>query len=374
MIKMENINFKIKKLDIINANRPKENVKTLQHLCRATVLSSVTLGRVNTVRKLEIPNVLKDFLSSFNIPDDFDLDGFYIEYHCNFPNHVHHKVHQIHPGRCLIDSTKVLIKSQHLSENCRTCESSGKCVMNSLKEREVWQRLRHKNLMSCLASIKDPLEKRVCLVFEFPGITLQDFVFRMFLAKRQIPEIVCWQVLLKLTNVLIYLDNNGIIPWELCHPQNVVITNKGEVKLENLLLYLPMKSGSRYQTNTAKRLSPEQIEGDKITSKTIVWALGRILYEISARFKQRNPLVNVSSTQLMCYNQAINCTRELCKLTCECLRNDPDSRPSLSSLKQRTELQIQKLQACNYDLRLENNLLTLMRSLDRLPFSGGFLR
>lgn len=371
---MENINFKTKKWDKICVNRPKENVKTLQQLCRATVLSSVTLGRVNSVRKLEIPNLLKDFLSSFNIPGDFDLDGFYIEYHCNFPNHVHHKVHQIHPGRCLIDDTKVLIKSQHLFEICRTCDSSGKCIMNSCNERELWQGLRHENLMSCLTAIRDPLAKRVCLVFEFPGITLQDFVFRMFLAKQQIPEIVSWQILLKLTSVLIYLENNGVIPWELCHPQNVVITNKGEVKLENLLLYLPMKSGSRYQTNTAKRLSPEQIEGNKVTSKTIVWALGRIIYEISARFRQRNPMVKVSASQLMCYTQAINCTRELSKLTCECLRNDPASRPSLSSLKQRAETQIEKLQASNYDSDLESNLLSLMRSLDRLPFSGGFLR
>lgn len=373
---MENVNFSKRKNDMfaINPDKTMENVRSLQHLCRATVLSKVTLRRVKNVKNLELPNLLKEFLCSFNIPEDFDLDGFYIDYHCNFPNHVHHKVHQIHPGKCLIDGAKVLIKSQQLLDSCKTCDSSGKCTMTSNNDREIWNHLRHKNLMSCLMSINDPLAQRVCLVFEFPGITLQDFVFRMFLAKQQVPETVSWQVLSKLTSVLIYLENNGLIPWELCHPQNVVITNKGEVKLENLLLYLPMKSGSRYQTNTAKRMSPEQMKGEEITSKTIVWGLGRIVYEIYARLPRRTPSLKVTNIPSMCYNQAINCTKELSKVMCECLRTNPGSRPTLYSLKQRAERQIEKLTMNNYDTRLETNLLTLMRSLDRLPLSGGFLK
>lgn len=373
---MENALFIQKTSNMFSGNtfQSKEKVKSLQNLCRATVLSNVTLGRVKNVKNLELPNLLKDYLSSFNIPDDFNLDGFYIDYHCNFPNHVHHKVHQIHPGKCLIDGAKVLIKSQHLFENCRTCDSSGRCMMRSSGDRDIWLQLRHENLMSCLMSIQDPLEQRVCLVFEFPGITLQDFVFRMFLAKTQIPEIIIWQVLTKLSSVLIYLENNGLIPWELCHPQNVVITNKGEVKLENLLLYLPINPGSRYQTNTAKRVSPEQMAGNETTSQTVVWGLGRILYEMCARLPSRCPIMKVVNFPPVCYNQAINCTKELSKVMCECLRTDPQSRPSLSSLLQRAERQIERLEVNNYDTSLEKHLLTLMRSLDRLPLSGGFLR
>lgn len=357
-----------------NNDGNKNKVKSLQNLCRATVLSIVTLRRVKNVKSLELPNLLKDYLSSFNIPEDFNLDGFYIDYHCNFPNHVHHKVHQIHPGKCLIDGAKVLIKSQHLFETCRTCDSAGKCTMNSTELRDLWMQLRHENLMSCLMSINDPSVERVCLVFDFPGISLQDFVFRMFLAKQQVPEIITWQVLAKLASVLIYLENNGLIPWELCHPQNVVITNKGEVKLENLLLYLPVKAGSRYQTNTSKRLSPEQLKGCEPTSQTLVWGIGRILYEMCARLPARDPTLKVSNIPPMCYNQAITCTKELSKVMCECLRNNPNSRPSLSSLQARAVQEIEKLQENSYSTSLERNLLTLLQSLDRLPFSGGFLR
>ena len=373
---MENLNFTQKKCDMFSSNQDQcqDKVKSLQHLCRATVLSNVTLGCVKNVKNLELPNLLKDFLCSFNIPDDFDLDGFYIDYHCNFPNHVHHKVHQIHPGKCLIDGAKVLIKSQHCSDVCRTCDSSGRCTMQSSNERDIWLHLRHKNLMSCLMSINESQAERMCLVFEFPGITLQDFVFRMFLSKQQVPEIISWQILSKLTSVLIYLENNGLIPWELCHPQNVVITNKGEVKLENLLLYLPMKSGSRYQSNTAKKMSPEQMKGEEPTTKTLVWGLGRILYEICARLPRRAPSLKVTNIPPMCYNQAINCTKELSKVMCECLRTNPSARPTLCALKQRADRQIEKLNVNNYDTRLESNMLTLMRSLDRLPLSGGFLR
>lgn len=351
-----------------------KQVKTLQQICRTTVLSTVTMGRIQNVDSLGLPKLLKEYLSSFNIPDDFDLDGFYIDYHCSFPNHVHHKVHQIHPGKCLIDGEKVLIKSQHLTETCRTCESSGKCVMESKRQRTAWQKLRHKNLMSCLMSIHDPLSQRVYLVFEFPGITLQDFVFRMFLAKTNVPEIISWQVLSKIAAVLIFLENNGILPWDLCHPQNVVITQRGEVKLENLLLYLPSRAGSRYQTNTAKRMSPEQMKGEQVTSKTLVWGLGRILYEICARLPLHEPSMKVSNAPPMCYHQAVNCTKDLSKVMCECLRNNPSSRPSLQAIQERADKHVNILAINNFDIQMESKLLELIKSLDRLPFSGGFLR
>lgn len=351
-----------------------KQVKTLQEICRVTVLSTVTLSRVQNVDRLGLPNLLRDYLSSFNIPGDFDLDGFYIDYHCSFPNHLHHKVHQIHPGKCRIDGEKVLIKSQHTSEICRTCESSGKCLMESKRARSVWQNLRHKNLMSCLMSIRDPQSERVCLVFEFPAISLQDFVFRMFLAKTNVPEIISWQVLSKLAAVLIFLENNGIIPWELCHPQNIVITHRGEVKLENLLLYLPVKSGSRFETNTAKRLSPEQMKGDPVTSKTLVWGLGRVLYEICARLPLKEPNIKVSNMPPLCYHQAVNCTKDLSRVMCECLRTSPASRPSLQDLQHRADKHIGMLAVNNWDTQMETKLVELMRSLDRLPFSGGFLR
>ena len=351
-----------------------EKVKSLQHLCRLTVLSTVSLNHVRNVNNLGLPNLLRDFLSSFNIPQDFDLDGFYIDYHCNFPNHVHHKVHQIHPGKCLIDGAKVLIKSQHTTEICRTCETAGRCMMESSDVRAVWQQLRHENLMSCLMTFHDPLTDRLCLVFEFPGITLQDFVFRMFLAKSNVPELVSWQMLSKLASVLIFLENNGIIPWELCHPQNIVITPTGEVKLENLLLYLPVNEGLRYQTNTAKRLSPEQLKGENPTAKTLVWGLGRVLYEICARLPLKEPSQKLAALSPMCYHQAVNCTRDLARLMCECLRNNPTSRPSLQSLLERANRHVDILSVNNWNSSLATNLVSLMHSLDRLPLSGGFLR
>ncbi|XP_052271464.1 serine/threonine-protein kinase PknB-like [Dreissena polymorpha] len=260
-----------------------------------------------------------------------------------------------------------------MTEVCRTCETSGKCVMMSNKDRAVWQQLRHKNLMSCLMSIHDPVTERFCLVFEFPGITLQDFVFRMFLAKSNVPELISWQVLSKLASVLIFLENNGILPWELCHPQNVVITQRGEIKLENLLLYLPVKDGSRYQTNTSKRMSPEQMKGESATAKTLVWGLGRILYEICARLPVKEPSVK-TATPPLCYHQAVNCTKDLSRVMCECLRNNPSSRPTLQSLLERAERHVEVLAANTWNWRLESNLVTLMQCLDRLPFSGGFLR
>lgn len=363
---------KILNMDTSFISQKLESVKSLQSLCRAAVLSSVTLNRIHYVEKLGLPNVLKDFLCSFNIPQDFDLDGFYFDYHSNFPNHVHHKVHQIYPGRCLIDGAKILIKSQHLIERCRTCDLSGMSTMRSQLERDVWLRLRHENLMSCLMTVHVPLSQRMCFVFEFPAINLQDFVFRMYLLEQKIPDTLAWQVLSKLSAVFIYLEESGLIPWELCHPQNVIITNEGNVKLENLLLYLPVTSGSRYQTNTSKLFPPELAGGQHLTSKTVVWCLGRILYKMCVKLPRKGNILKNSDISPLHYNKEI-CSKDLFRVMCECLRASPTSRPTLLALKQRSELQMQKFRVYNWEQHLKTNLM-LLRTMERIPLSKGFIK
>ena len=345
------------------------SVTSLQNLCRSAILSAVTLERVNTIGKLPLPNLLKDYLCLFHIPKDFDLDGLYIDYHCNFPNHVHHKVHQIHPGRCLIDGSRVLIKSQHLFQSCSTCETAGKCTMETDTAREKWLQVSHPNLMNCHLAMLDSDAQKVCFIFEFPSITLQDFIFRMFLAKQRVPEIIVWKILSKLLSVLSYLSDNGLVPWELCHPQNVVITNRGEVKLENMLLYLPAGTGARFQTNTSAYQSPEQTKGFRPTVKTLVWGLGYVLFDLTAQFPSSflkpqygSPFPAVTPNGY--YSTELNRTIH------ECLRQNPRSRPSLASVKHRVDWYLDLLEANNDKV----NIFDLLMALDRLPLSGGFLR
>ena len=352
-----------------NKNQNSTPVSSLQHLCRSAILSAVTLERVNTVGKLPLPNLLKDYLCLFHIPKDFDLDGLYIDYHCNFPNHVHHKFHQIHPGKCLIDGSRVLIKSQHLFKSCSTCESAGKCTMESEGTREKWLQISHPNLMNCHLAMVDPGAQKVCFIFEFPSITLQDFIFRMFLAKQRVPEIIVWKILSKLLSVMLHLSDNALVPWDLCHPQNVILTNQGEVKLENLLLYLPSGTGARYQTNTSAYQSPEQMKCYRPSTKTLVWGVGYILFDLTAQFPS-SFLKPQFGTPFPTVTPNPYYSTELNKTIYECLRPNPRSRPTLASMNLRTERYLELLEANNDRV----SILDILTTLDRLPLSGGFLR
>lgn len=235
--------------------------------------------------------------------------------------------------------------------------------------REKWLQVSHPNLMNCHLAMVDPDAQKMCFIFEFPSITLQDFIFRMFLAKQRVPEIIVWKILSQLLSVMMYLSDNELIPWELCHPQNVIITNQGEVKLENMLLYLPSGAGARFQTNTSAYHSPEQMKGYRPGAKTLVWGLGYILSDLIAQFPSSflkpqygSPFPTVTPNGY--YSSELN------KIVNECLRQNPRSRPSLEGVKLRADWYLGLLEANNDKVYI----LDLLTTLDRLPLSGGFLR
>lgn len=262
-------------------------VRSLQVLCRAVLLQCITLERTKQVASLPLPSAMKSFLCTFRIPGDFDLDGLFLNYNFCFPNHVHHKTHQVHPARCVHDETYVLIKYLSTKDECSKCSVWGDHTMRCVKEREIWLRLRHDNLMNCFFAMADSTEGIFCYVLDFPVMSLRDFSWRFYCAKRHLPEYILWQILRKLASVLLFLDKNNVSTWELCQPHHVVIDGKGELKLENKLLYLPLNGGINFQTEyngvtQALYSSPELKSGLPKNIKTSVWGIGSILLELTS--------------------------------------------------------------------------------------------
>lgn len=342
--------------------KEKEGVRSLQELCRVGIIRAVTLKNIQQVVTLPLPTVLKEFLCKFCIPEDFDLEGVFLDYNFNFPNHVHHKSHQIHPAKCLLDGSKVLIKSEHSLIPCKLCNSVGNRTMRDSKTREIWLRVKHNNLMNCHLRMEEPGSSLTCFVFDYPLISLEDFVLKAFLTRKRIPEYLIWKLLKDLISVLQHLEKfGGLYPWELCQPQHLTIDEDGNIKLENMLLYLPVKSGSHFQTDTSNLslyTSPEKLAGHTVGAHTVVWGLGCILRELTSEM----PSVLLHSEHatyfapLMLTNNGFY-SKTLKSVVANCLNLNYRTRPTLKQLQTTTDHQLATLQG---DYRGPDTLLGLI--------------
>ncbi|KAK3094137.1 hypothetical protein FSP39_024588 [Pinctada imbricata] len=344
-----------------NANCNQSSVQNLQDICRSVILEKITLKNIQQVADLPLPQILKEFIGTFHIDKDFNLDGIYEEYNFNFPNHVHHKAHQIHPAKCVINGENVLLRYQSI-EDCTMCNNVGILTPRSEETREKWAYLRHDNLMQCHLRMYDQ-EKNVSFsVLDFPIINLEDLVIRTFVERKQIPEMLIWDTVVKLSSVLQYLTEKDIYPWELCQPRHVVVGINGNVMLENMLLYLPVKSDAPYQIETCARLSnytsPEQLKGQPLSPKTLIWGLGCIINELALLFP--TSLQRTENLKLVLPSSAKTRSPALRKLIQHCLQEDFRCRPMLKEVEIIAKLELNK--ATKLYGKYEGNLLSVYTS------------
>lgn len=380
-----------KHFTLVGNREDRHHLHSLQDLCRTKILNCFTLRRVQQVTKLPLPSVIKQYLLTFRIPMDFDLDGIYMDYNSNFPNHVHHQTHQIHPGKCMFDGSKILLRTQHLYDPCKICQSTGHRTMLHQNEREKWVWLRHDNLMNCHFSMYNPQSQMMSYVFDFPIINLEDFAVRMHVFNKRIPEHLVWEVLLKLTDVLSYLEQNGIYPWELCHPQHVVIGEKGNIKLEHMLLYLPLKSGAHFNTGSSNALSaytsPEQLRGGQLKGpQTLIWGLGCILRELTAHipsallsklethYKNFPPIIaapSITGGRSNSHHMSKCCTGDrysvsLQNTIADCLLPSSKKSPTLKKLRNRAKVSLKKSSKPDWTADGAKSFLDLLRECDEI--------
>ncbi|XP_071079115.1 uncharacterized protein [Haliotis cracherodii] len=260
-------------------SRPRQ-IASLQEQCRRSILARISIRHVQQVARLPLPCVVKDFLTTFRFTEDFDLSGMYIDYNFNFPHHAHHRTHQVHPGICTLDATQVLLKC--LSDQpCELCGTAREDFRLSRKEREIWESLKHTNLQNCLLSNVKNQHNMTCYVLEFPLMNIQEYAYKVFMSGNVVPEYLVWETLLKLTSVFLYLETEKVEAWDLCQPEHVVIDNRGEIKLENLLLYSPARNLIKPRRNVGAR-QPFQCAAGRVTANTIVVGIGNVISHLIA--------------------------------------------------------------------------------------------
>lgn len=118
------------------------------------------------------------------------------------------------------------------------------------------------------------------IVMEYvEGQTLKQYIQQ----SSPIPVQRAVDIMLSLTNAISHAHDNHLIHRDI-KPQNVLMTNDGEVKVTDFGIAVTLNATAYTQTNsvlgTVHYLSPEQARGGMATKKSDIYALGVVLYEL----------------------------------------------------------------------------------------------
>ena len=330
----------------------------------------MTVDRLKRIYELPLPRAIKGYLSTYKVPDDFNTDGYHLNYNFSFQNHPHHRTHRVYPAFCVFDNSAVLIAAQNYPyEICEKCNMLGKELY---QESSKWVRQPHPGLQTCFLQMTDVNTKATCFILEYPLLSFKDLITMMSDTRTYIPEYILWDSMLQICSVVKYLGEHDM-SYDLHEPCNFIITKGGHVKIENLLIYLPAKGRvcTRLSVNsqhlTAIYCSPEQAGS---SDRTNMWNLACVFYELAALtpaypfpggFQRRSPFANnywwlPTPTRL-----PKKYSTELKDLIMQCFRV-PQERPTLQDF---IHTATKKLEEINVDYKGPRNFLQLLPDITR---------
>lgn len=258
----------------------------LQHLCRWQILRRIGLDNVDKIQKLPLPVFFKRFLTTFYMPEDFEINRLsyreYAVHHSRFPCH---QTHQVYNGVCSFTKSNILIKCHASADTkCKACVLLGEKLV-STHSSETWRTVSHPNIQKCLVWFKDPEIPRTFYCIEPSFISLKETVHNLRCNQTRIPEYLLWDCLSRMTSVLEYLNNKGLYP-EFMDTQHWFIDAKGCLKMENMLLDMCGEGETHYRTRGQSFTdqiwkSPEEVSEGEINNSTPLWGMGCIVYELA---------------------------------------------------------------------------------------------
>ena len=260
---------------------------SLQHLCRRVIIRSIGMNNVCNARQLPLPPPLKQFLTTFYMPQDIEITRMnyrqYAVHHSRYPCHT---THQVYNGMCKIDYAAIIIKCHSDAEiNCKACMLLGE-KMRFAHDSQVWKTVNHPNIQKCLLCFTNTSISKKFYLIETPHMSLKELVHNLRCNENTIPEYLLWNCIARMTSALVYLNDKGIHA-EFMDTHHWHLDIRGNLKLENILMDMCGEGSTHYTTrgeccypdNIWK--SPEEIAEQVTDHRTPLWGLGCISYELA---------------------------------------------------------------------------------------------
>ena len=308
---------------------------SLQQHCRTFILQSVGLKRLARIVDLPIPQTMVNFLAN-----QLTVDDFYVNRNNLNSEHI---THCVYPAKCLLDMSEVLLK----------------CVPPCLADdrikstMEAWKGVSHPNIVHSLVQFNQGGTE--IIVFEYPPVALVDVITEQRELRRLLPEYLIWKAFCELSSALKYLNEKGIL-YETSKPtERISFDENGALKLDSGLLYMAsaqdnMNAMALGDDNTGLYSPPEVLKGQQFGPGSQVWLLGCVLYELTTM----EPAYKIQGTDMFTALANImegrpppeisgNFSEDLKTTINECLKGDPDLRPSLEELTNRATVVMERL-------------------------------
>ena len=182
--------------------------------------------------------------------------------------------------------------------------------------------LRHPNIVQIYDDGEEDGEPYIIMEYIEGGDTLRSYTSRQNL----LPVKSILQILYKCAKALDYAHRKGVIHRDV-KPTNVMLTPSGEVKIADFgLAYSASSSITQLMgiLGSPRYMSPEQVQEGEVTSKTDLYSLGVVAYELLAG---RTPFNGSNVSQLV---------RQIIKEPAPSIRQlRPDVPPKLEDILQR---------------------------------------
>jgi len=147
------------------------------------------------------------------------------------------------------------------------------------REEEVGQRLDHPNIIKVLTPQR---KSRMYIAMEYvDGVSLRA----MMRDKRPLTSENALDITRQVAGALVYMHSQGVVHRDL-KPENLLITENGQVKIMDFGIALDESarrltwSGLSSTIGTPDYMAPEQVSGKRGDSRTDIYALGTMLYEM----------------------------------------------------------------------------------------------